>query len=224
MTKLALEVPEWRKYICLACGLIYDEEKGDPDSGLAPGTRFEDIPDDWSCPLCGVTKTDFELFVAQDMSKLACANTASFADNRSQNGVVIVGAGSAGWQVARAIRDLDQSLPITMVTSCNGDIYDKPMLSVAIAKRMPLQSLVKESGSVEATKLGIRLFTNTHAVSIDTTTSSLRTTKGVLKYTHLILAHGAIPRANPGLPGNLCWSINDLQTYMSFRNRLDAVE
>jgi len=52
----------WRQYICRACGLIYDEEEGDPDSGLAPGTRFEDIPDDWECPLCGVTKTDFELF------------------------------------------------------------------------------------------------------------------------------------------------------------------
>ena len=49
-------------YICRACGLIYDEEKGDPDSGIAPGTRFEDIPDDWECPLCGVTKTDFEPF------------------------------------------------------------------------------------------------------------------------------------------------------------------
>ena len=51
----------WRQFICRVCGLIYDEELGDPDSGLAPGTRFEDIPDDWECPLCGVTKTDFEI-------------------------------------------------------------------------------------------------------------------------------------------------------------------
>ena len=49
----------WRQFICRACGLIYDEEMGDPDSGLAPGTRFEDIPEDWECPLCGVTKLDF---------------------------------------------------------------------------------------------------------------------------------------------------------------------
>ena len=53
----------WRQFICRACGLIYDEEMGDPDSGLAPGTRFEDIPEDWECPLCGVTKLDFEPFV-----------------------------------------------------------------------------------------------------------------------------------------------------------------
>ncbi len=50
----------WMLFICRACGLIYDEAKGDADSGLAPGTRFADIPDDWACPLCGVTKSDFE--------------------------------------------------------------------------------------------------------------------------------------------------------------------
>ncbi|MBF6309346.1 rubredoxin, partial [Nocardia farcinica] len=42
------------RWICTVCGWIYDEDEGDPDSGLAPGTRFEDIPDDWYCPLCGV--------------------------------------------------------------------------------------------------------------------------------------------------------------------------
>jgi rubredoxin---NAD+ reductase len=50
----------WAQYICKACGLIYDEGQGDEDGGLAPGTRFADIPDDWACPLCGVTKADFE--------------------------------------------------------------------------------------------------------------------------------------------------------------------
>ena len=40
-------------YVCLACGYVYDPEKGDPDSGIAPGTAFEDIPDDWVCPICG---------------------------------------------------------------------------------------------------------------------------------------------------------------------------
>ena len=43
-------------YVCLACGYVYDPEKGDP----APGTAFEDIPDDWVCPICGVGKDMFE--------------------------------------------------------------------------------------------------------------------------------------------------------------------
>ena len=47
------------RYICANCGYIYDPEVGDPDSGVAPGTAFEDIPDDWVCPLCGVGKEDF---------------------------------------------------------------------------------------------------------------------------------------------------------------------
>ncbi len=48
------------KYICVPCGYIYDESKWDPDSGIIPGTKFEDIPDDWYCPVCWVGKSDFE--------------------------------------------------------------------------------------------------------------------------------------------------------------------
>jgi rubredoxin len=49
-----------KKYICTVCGYIYDPEVGDPDSGVAPGTAFEDIPEDWVCPLCSVSIDDFE--------------------------------------------------------------------------------------------------------------------------------------------------------------------
>ena len=48
------------KYICRVCDWVYDPEIGDPEHGIAPGTKFEDIPDDWVCPLCGVGKEDFE--------------------------------------------------------------------------------------------------------------------------------------------------------------------
>lgn len=46
------------KWLCKACGYIYDEEVGDPDSGIEAGTKFEDIPDDWVCPVCGASKGD----------------------------------------------------------------------------------------------------------------------------------------------------------------------
>ena len=49
-----------KKYLCEACGYIYDPVVGDPDSGIAPGTAFEDIPDDWVCPICGLGKDVFE--------------------------------------------------------------------------------------------------------------------------------------------------------------------
>jgi rubredoxin-NAD+ reductase len=49
------------KYECMVCGWVYDEDEGDPDSGIAAGTKFADLPDDWVCPMCGAAKEDFEL-------------------------------------------------------------------------------------------------------------------------------------------------------------------
>jgi rubredoxin len=47
-------------YVCTSCGFIYDPDEGDPDGGVPPGTAFDDIPDDWFCPVCGARKADFE--------------------------------------------------------------------------------------------------------------------------------------------------------------------
>jgi rubredoxin len=47
------------KYKCSVCGYIYDPELGDPESNIPPGTPFEKLPDDWSCPVCGAAKVDF---------------------------------------------------------------------------------------------------------------------------------------------------------------------
>ena len=50
-----------KKYICTVCDWVYDPEVGDPEGGIAPGTAFEDIPEDWVCPVCGVGKEDFQV-------------------------------------------------------------------------------------------------------------------------------------------------------------------
>lgn len=50
----------YNKYICTLCGYIYDLEAGDPDAGVEPGTPFENVPDDWVCPVCGAAKEEFE--------------------------------------------------------------------------------------------------------------------------------------------------------------------
>jgi rubredoxin len=49
-----------KKYKCGVCGYIYDPEVGDPDNDIAPGTPFESLPDDWTCPVCFACKSDFE--------------------------------------------------------------------------------------------------------------------------------------------------------------------
>jgi len=59
-TKKEEEDTMTEKYVCKICGYIYDPAVGDPDGGIAPGTPFTDIPDDWVCPVCGVGKSEFE--------------------------------------------------------------------------------------------------------------------------------------------------------------------
>ncbi|HMK54695.1 MAG TPA: rubredoxin [Methanobacteriaceae archaeon] len=49
-----------QKYICTPCGYVYDPEEGDPMGDIAPGTAFEDLPDDWTCPMCGAGKEMFK--------------------------------------------------------------------------------------------------------------------------------------------------------------------
>ena len=54
------EVGTMKKYVCGPCGYEYDPAVGDPDNGIAAGTAFEDLPDDWECPICGAGKEEFE--------------------------------------------------------------------------------------------------------------------------------------------------------------------
>lgn len=210
------------QYICDACGYVYDEAVGDIDSGLAAGTRFEDIPDDWSCPLCGVTKSDFTRYEAPDIEALRAraASAAPVAKRGGSPGVVIVGGGRAGWQMAEALRALDADLPITLVSACAADVYDKPLLSVAMARQMDPGQLVKESGAEAAKRLGVRLLAHTDAVRICAGTRSLRTTRGSLRYDHLVLAHGARASLPPSLPAALVWRINHLGAYQRLRAAL----
>ena len=48
------------KYVCTLCGYVYDPEQGDPDNDVVAGTKWEDVPEDWECPICGASKEDFE--------------------------------------------------------------------------------------------------------------------------------------------------------------------
>ena len=217
----------WEVFICRACGLLYDESKGDEDSGLAAGTRFADIPDDWACPLCGVTKSDFEPYVSdlrealpKGARKSPRVPVAVGARANANAGVVIVGAGRAGWQMAQTLRERDADLSITLVTRCSGDVYDKPLLSVAMARGIAIGKLPKEKGADAARRLNIKLLANTAAVRITPASHQLRTSRGTLRYQHLVLAHGAEARSLPLFAPALCWRINHLDAYTRFRAQL----
>ena len=205
----------WRQYICLACGLIYDEELGDPDGGLAPGTRFEDIPDDWECPLCGVTKVDFELF---EKPAITAGDQGSVFNHKP--GIVIVGAGLAGWSVAEELRRKDINTPITLITACKGDLYHKPELSIALSRGLEQSELIRETGLDAAQRLGIQLLAETFAVGLTPSRHQLRTTRGTLHYTKLVLAQGSKPALPAELPAALCWRVNDLSGWSGLQQSL----
>ncbi len=205
----------FQQYICRACGLIYDEAEGDPDSGLAPGTRFEDIPDDWECPLCGVTKADFEPFVPREPVDAVAADASPH-----RVGAVVVGAGLAGWAAVEALRALDRDLPITLVTACSGDRYHKPELSVALSRGQSADDLVRESGSEAARRLGVQLLPRTFVTGLSPQSRRLRTTRGTLSYTGLVLAMGARPALPAALPEAHCWRVNDLAGWSGLQRAL----
>ncbi len=210
-----------RQYICRACGHVYDEALGDPDGGLPPGTRLQDIPDDWACPLCGVTKADFE---PHDSATVAARLTSDLRPGvrgrRQQAGVVIVGGGTAAWTLAEQIRALDAERPLTLVSACSADRYDKPRLSVALRQGASADSLPFERGTDAAARLGVRLWADTAAVGVQMATRRLRTTRGTIAFDELVLAHGALAQPCGGLPADLAWRINDLKAYAGLRKAL----
>ena len=76
-----------KKWECIVCGLIYDEAKGWPEDGIAPGTRWEDVPEDWLCPDCGVGKLDFEMIEMgiDDICRSGLVRNYLIAKNSIQN-------------------------------------------------------------------------------------------------------------------------------------------
>ena len=197
------------RWVCRACGIVYDEAKGDPDSGIAPGTRFEDIPEDWRCPVCGVGKADF-----MPMPEAPVRTAAPCAAPRGR-GIVVVGAGTAGWAFARAVRERDPDVPVTLVTACDGDVYHKPLLSVSVAKGKRREDLVQAGGAAKARELGVRLVCRAVALRIDAVRRRLVTTRGTIAYRDLVVATGSRPRRLP-LEGDAAGeviAVNDLEGY-----------
>lgn len=219
----------WREYLCKACGYIYNEGVGDEDGGLPPGTRYEDIPDDWYCPICGVTKADFVLMETRNVRAPISSATSVLKPSRSSNArlsntkafdVVIVGGGTAAWAMVEALRRFSSTLSIAMVAQCDAHRYDKPLLSVAIARSLAVSELVKETGTDAAKRLDTALYSKTTAVSINTARNIVRTTLGSFHFQHLVLAQGAQTHLSEHLPPQYCWRVNHLSQYTQFRTFL----
>jgi rubredoxin-NAD+ reductase len=140
-------------------------------------------------------------------------------------GIVIVGAGMAAYSVARELRKLDKSTPLTIVTGDAGGAYAKPMLSNAIALGKGAQQLVSHSAEQMAAQLGATVLAGTRVSAIDTAARTLATGQGSIVYGKLVLALGAQPIRLPmaGDAAGAVLSVNHLDDYVQLRARLDQL-
>ncbi|OPZ07498.1 MAG: Rubredoxin-NAD(+) reductase [candidate division BRC1 bacterium ADurb.BinA292] len=208
-----------RVWECQLCGFIYDEHEGLPEEGFPPGTRWEDIPEDWVCPVCGVRKSQFKMV---EIRREAAAAKPRIEIDSLADPIVIVGSGLAGYAVARELRALNSDAPIQIVTRDGGESYYKPSLSEAIAQRKNPDDLVQSSSEAMSRRLRADVLTRTTVSAIDVAARRLRIPGREIPYSKLVLALGAEP-IRPRLAGPLAGEvlcINQLDDYRRFRERL----
>ncbi|MFV8784216.1 FAD-dependent oxidoreductase [Microbulbifer sp. SA54] len=229
---------EYRIWECLVCGWVYDESKGAPEDGIPPETRWEDVPDDWQCPECGVGKDDFEMIEVRTISAAgqpASENEAPAQAPATENAeasrdaidyqrapIVVIGTGLGGYHFARELRKLDQSTPLILISADDGSSYSKPQLSTAFHKRRSPEQLVSQSAREMAETLNAQILTFTRVSAIDTDTRTLTLESGLqsqrLPYGKLVLALGSDPVevAVSGNAAGCAYRINDLQDFQRF--------
>ncbi|MEM8736984.1 MAG: FAD-dependent oxidoreductase [Planctomycetota bacterium] len=209
---------------CGLCGFIYDEAEGLPDEGIAPGTTWAQIPDDWTCPVCGVAKAQFRMIeitraaaAAKRAADPEAANPDTFADP-----IVVVGTGLAGYGLARELRQREPRRPMILVTRDGGESYYKPLLSNALAQGTSTNDLILASAESMASTLSARLLTHTTVRSIDRAAKTLVTDTQSLKYHKLVLATGADPIRLPlqGDAADAVYKVNDLDDFRRWAQAL----
>lgn len=206
------------RWECIVCGWIYDEAAGDPEHGIPAGTRWKDVPDDFLCPDCGVGKEDFELLEDTPLEPLPHHEAAEITS--VAHPVIIIGTGLAGYNLAREFRKHDSETPLLMITSDDGRMYSKPMLSTGFTKSTGADDLATADAGTMAMKLKASVWTHTQVTGIDTERKQLHIGEAtVVDYSKLVIAWGAAT-IRPPLGGNaldLVYSVNDLLDYADFR-------
>jgi len=234
----------YKTWLCIVCGLVYDEALGWPEDGIAPGTRWEDVPEDWLCPECQVGKADFEML---DISEVVAVATTpaplQVVPTRTQPvatptakplpaaiaqhiaaPIVIIGSGHAGYGLAQALRKVNPGVDIRVLTEESGHQYYKPGLSIGLSHDKSPEAMRDKSPFAIEQELDIRIYPYCKVLRIDPTTQRLHTTLGEMEYGQLVLACGAAPIRLP-LQGDTSGvvSVNTLDDYRIFRERLTGV-
>ena len=210
------------RWECIVCGLIYDEKEGWPDDGIAPGTKWEDVPEDWLCPDCGVGKEDFELLEESPVD--ATPHHEEPVVDEVHAPVVIIGTGLAGYGLAKEFRKHDQDTPLILITSDDGRSYSKPMLSTGYTKDMSTDDLAQMDAGSMGRMLKASVWTMTKVSGIDTANQLIKVgdAETAVHYSKLVLALGA-DVIRPPIEGDALdkvYSVNDLLDYDDFRTAM----
>ena len=208
---------------CIVCGLIYDEKEGWPDDGIAPGTKWADVPDDWTCPDCGVGKDDFELIPGTEDEADSENAPASSEAGSADHPILVVGSGLAAYGLANAIKKTDADAAITLITRDGGENYSKPMISTGFTKNFTPDQLATQTAQNMSDNIGVTVRTRTEVASLDTTASEVVLTTGErVPYSSLVLTLGA-ELIRPPMGGDAAaevMGVNDLDDYRRFRDTL----
>ena len=142
------------------------------------------------------------------------------------NPIIIIGAGLAGYSVARELRKLDKTTPLLLITGDSGGYYSKPMLSNAFAQRKQAAQLLSQTSAQMAEQLGVTILATTRVESIDTAARTLITSAGSFDYAKLVLAVGAKPirLAIAGDAADDVLSVNHVDDYAILRDKIAAIE
>ncbi len=212
------------KWECIVCGWIYDEAKGDPDSGISPGTKWDDVPDDWLCPDCGVGKSDFEMVPMAEPEPEVPHHEEEDTTDHIAAPVIILGTGLAGYNLAKEFRKHDDETPLIIITNDDGRLYSKPMLSTGYTKNTEAADLAQADAGTMARQLKASVWTMTEVTTIDTQQQMIKlgdVATGI-HYRKLVLALGA-NTINPPITGDgldHVYSINDLLDFDDFRKAM----
>ena len=143
---------------------------------------------------------------------------------QSSSAIVIIGSGLAGYTVVREIRKLDKAAPITLITREPGYFYSKPMLSTALASKKEAMQLVSTAADGMATQLEMTILSECDVSGIDSSTQTIKTSKGAFPYGKLVMALGADQIRLPlqGSAANEIFTVNDLEDYARFRAAIEG--
>lgn len=224
---------DFKIWECQVCNWIYDEAKGCPEEGIKPGTRWQDIPDDWHCPECGVGKADFDMLeVSQSDVSPPSEDTPAMQQQTDttpmpkvaeQSPLIIIGSGLAAYQLLKEIRNQNSKLNIVLYTADDGSYYSKPQLSNGFSANKSAADLILFSAESMAQKYQAEINIYTAVTKIDSHNKCIHLSEGGTRsYSKLILALGAHSTQVP-LAGNAVSKVhrvNDLQDYARFRTLL----